>query len=117
MPHAERTAEGIVPAVAKYRQLKADSADAYHFGEEELNKLGYILLREKNNDAAIEMFKLNVDAYPQSSNVYDSLGEGYMIRGDKELAIRNYQRSLELNPKNTNAAQMLEKLKQKDGPR
>jgi len=103
--------EGIVLAVAKYRRLQTDSADAYDFGEEELNRLGYILLREKNNDAAIEVFKLNVEAYPQSSNVYDSLGEGYMIRGDKDLATKNYQKSLDLNPKNTNAAQMLAKLK------
>jgi tetratricopeptide (TPR) repeat protein len=59
----------------------------------------------------IEIFKLNVEVYPQSYNVYDSLAEAYMINGEKELAIKNYEKSLELNPKNTNAIEMLKKLK------
>jgi len=59
---------------------------------------------------AIEIFKLNVEAYPQSSNVYDSLGEAYMVNGDKELAIKNYSKSVELNPKNTAAVEALKKL-------
>lgn len=61
-------------------------------------------------DDAIEIFKLNVEAYPEASNPYDSLGEGYMLNGDKELAIKNYKKSLELNPDNTNAVEMLKKL-------
>jgi cytochrome c-type biogenesis protein CcmH/NrfG len=54
---------------------------------------------------------LNVEAFPQSSNVYDSLGEAYMANGDKELAIRNYEKSIELNPQNTNGVGMLKKLR------
>jgi cytochrome c-type biogenesis protein CcmH/NrfG len=53
----------------------------------------------------------NVELYPQSANVYDSLGEAYMKNGDKELAIENYQRALELNPANTNAVEMLKRLR------
>jgi tetratricopeptide (TPR) repeat protein len=60
---------------------------------------------------AIEIFKLNVEAYPESANVYDSLGEAYIVNGDKQLAIRNYQRAVELNPQNTNAIEMLKKLR------
>ena len=56
------------------------------------------------------VFKLNVTDYPQSANAYDSLAEAYMTGGDKELAIRNYRRSVELNPGNTNAVEMLKKL-------
>ncbi len=59
----------------------------------------------------IEIFKLNGEAFPQSSNVYDSLGEAYMINGDKELAIKNYEKSVELNPQNTGGIEMLKKLK------
>ena len=59
---------------------------------------------------AIEIFKLNVEAYPQSSNVYDSLGEAYMVKGDRQQAIMNYEKSLELDPNNSNAAEMLKKL-------
>jgi cytochrome c-type biogenesis protein CcmH/NrfG len=53
---------------------------------------------------------LNVGIYPQTFNVYDSLGEAYMIKGETELAIKNYARSLELNPGNTNAGEKLKKL-------
>src|SRR5438094_8522008 len=56
---------------------------------------------------AIEIFKLNVEVYPQASNAYDSLGEAYMVHGDKELAIVNYKKSLELDPKNINATAQL----------
>jgi cytochrome c-type biogenesis protein CcmH/NrfG len=62
---------------------------------------------------AIEIFKLNVEAYPQGFNTYDSLGEAYMVNGDKELAIQNYKKSLELNPQNSNATAMLKKLEEK----
>jgi cytochrome c-type biogenesis protein CcmH/NrfG len=48
--------------------------------------------------------------YPQSGNVYDSLAEAYMDNGDKQLAIENYQKSIQLNPSNKNAVEMLKKL-------
>jgi tetratricopeptide (TPR) repeat protein len=59
---------------------------------------------------AIAYFKLNAELYPNSSNVYDSLGEAYMANGDKELAMTNYKKSLEPDPKNTNATEALKKL-------
>jgi Flp pilus assembly protein TadD len=59
---------------------------------------------------AIEILKLNVEAYPESWNTYDSLAEAYMKNGDKEEAIKHYRKSLELNPKNENARITLEKL-------
>jgi cytochrome c-type biogenesis protein CcmH/NrfG len=54
---------------------------------------------------------LNVEEHPDSWNTYDSLGEAYMTAGKRELAIANYTKSLELNPANSNATQMLERLK------
>ena len=59
---------------------------------------------------ALEIFKLNVFLYPNSANVYDSVAEAYAVDGNRELAITNYKRSLELDPQNTNAAQQLKKL-------
>jgi tetratricopeptide (TPR) repeat protein len=59
---------------------------------------------------AIDIFKLNVEAFPQSFNTYGSLGEAYMKNGDKELAIQNYKKSLELNPQNTGATRALAQL-------
>ena len=73
----------------------------------ELNRLGYRLLSTRKVAEAIEIFKLNVEIFPQASNVYDSLGEAYMLHGDKELAIANYKRSLELDPQNKNATAKL----------
>lgn len=101
---------GIDAAANQYHELKSSAADAYNFEENELNNLGYQLLRGNKLKEAICVFQLNVEAYPQSSNVYDSLGEAYMNAGDKLLAIANYQKSLELNPKNRNAVKMLQKL-------
>ena len=57
---------------------------------------------------------MNVEAFPKSGNAYDSLAEGYMDDGDKAQAIANYQKSLQLNPKNRNAVVMLRKLNARD---
>jgi tetratricopeptide (TPR) repeat protein len=59
------------------------------------------------------MFKINVEDHPKSANVYNSLGEAYMINGDKNAAIENYKKSLELNPNNGNAREMLKRLQEK----
>jgi tetratricopeptide (TPR) repeat protein len=102
---------GIDAAIKQYHELKSTQPDAYNFDEAELNSLGYALLGNKNFKDAIRVFQLNVEAYPQSGNVYDSLAEAYLDNGDKELAIANYQKSLQLDPSNGNAVQMLKKLK------
>jgi Flp pilus assembly protein TadD len=65
-----------------------------------LNASGYQLLAVKKPADAINVFKLVVQLYPQSWNAYDSLGEAYASAGQKELAIANYEKSIQLNPKN-----------------
>jgi CubicO group peptidase (beta-lactamase class C family) len=100
----------VQAAIKQYRELKATQKDAYDFSEPQLNTLGYQLLQTKRVKDAIEIFKLNVEMFPQSFNTYDSLGEAYMVNGDKQLAIQNYKKSLELNPKNTGAVEKLKKL-------
>ena len=94
----------VASAVAQYRALKGGpTANEYDFGEAELNRLGYQLLSMKKVAEAIEILKLNVEMFPQSANVYDSLGEAYSANNDKELSIANYRKSLELDPNNANA--------------
>jgi tetratricopeptide (TPR) repeat protein len=56
---------------------------------------------------------LNVEAFPESFNTYDSLGEAYAAAGEKELAIRNYEKSLQLNPNSQSGIDALKKLKAK----
>ncbi len=102
--------EGIDAAVKTYWQLKKENPDLFDFSETELNNLGYELLRENRIDDAIKIFQVNVQAFPEAFNTYDSMGEAYMKKGKKKLAIINYKKSIELNPRNTNAYKMLKKL-------
>ena len=110
IPFEHLTAGNISKALEAYRQIKREKPDNASVSENRLNGLGYGFLRAKKLPEAIAYFKLNVEFYPNSWNVYDSLGEAYMANGEKELAITNYKKSLELNPKNTKGAEMLKKL-------
>lgn len=101
---------GVEAAIAQYRALKATKAAVYNFDEGELNTLGYQFLRRNQYSEAIRIFQLNTEAYPKSGNVFDSLGEAYMNAGNKALAIANYRKSIELNPKNFVAIAILKKL-------
>ena len=85
--------------------------DAVYTDETSIWHLGYVWMNEGHISEAVEIFKLYVEAYPESSNAYDSLAEAYMKNGDKEKAIQNYKKSLELNPDNNNAIQKLKELK------
>jgi tetratricopeptide (TPR) repeat protein len=105
------TEKGIEATLSQYRAMKGKGLEKVYSGEGELNSLGYRLLRKQQVREAIEVFKLNVEAYPNSANVYDSLAEAYMANGDKDLALENYKRSLQLNPQNANAAQKLDLLR------
>ena len=105
--------QGVEAAIKQYYDLKKNHADEWDFQERELNLLGYALLGEHKIKDAIEIFKLNVAVYPMAANTYDSLGEAYLANGDRELAIKNYRKSLELDPKNTNAVDVLKKIEQK----
>jgi acetyl esterase/lipase/TolA-binding protein len=102
--------EGIERARATFEEARKRDPQAMLFQEATLNNLGYRLIQKGRVQDAVEIFRLNTEAYPQSSNTYDSLAEAYMLSGNRELAIQNYRKSLELNPKNTNAVPMLEKL-------
>jgi tetratricopeptide (TPR) repeat protein len=81
--------------------------------EASLNGSGYRLLSAGKVNEAIELFKLNVRLYPNSWNVYDSLAEAYAKAGNTALAIQNYEKSIELNPKNESGKAALAKLKEK----
>lgn len=66
--------------------------------EVELNAYGYQLIAEGNQDKAIEVLALNTQRFPKSANAWDSLGEAYALKGDKSNAIKNFKKSLSLNP-------------------
>jgi len=78
--------------------------------EGSVNQTGYRPLGNKKIADAILVFQKNVELHPGSWNVYDSLGEAYVTNGDKKLAVKNYRKSAELNPKNENGSEALRKL-------
>ncbi|WP_426480584.1 serine hydrolase [Chryseobacterium sp. R2ACT005] len=103
--------ENIDSGIAYYKELKKSKPDSYNFSDEsELNTLGYKLMRSGNVISSIKLFKLYVSEFPNSGNPYDSLAEAYFNNGQFELSKQNYQKSLDLNSKNTNAKEMLLKL-------
>jgi hypothetical protein len=103
--------DSLTAAINKYHDLKKNHYDEYNFKESQLNSLGYQLLQFGKIDQAIAVLKLNAESYPGSANVYDSLGEAFAVKGNKDEAVINYEKSLKLNPKNKNAEDNIKKLK------
>lgn len=104
--------EGINKGLKQFKELNEKNSEEYYINEGEINNFGYVLIELNRIDDAIEIFKLNIELFPEAFNTYDSLGEAYMIKGNKELAIKNYEKSIELNPDNENGKKMLEKLQE-----
>lgn len=103
--------KGIEAVVAQYRDLKANGMGEFYSSESDTNSLGYKLLGLDKTQAAIAIFELNVESFPNSGNAYDSLAEANLKAGNTALAIQHYERSRQLDPKNSNAVEMLKKLK------
>jgi tetratricopeptide (TPR) repeat protein len=97
----------------RWKMAGSSSAPAQLSAERSVNNAGYALMTDGKLKEAIELFKINVQLYPQSWNVYDSLGEAYASAGDTALAIQNYEKSIQLNPKNETGKAALAKLKSK----
>jgi CubicO group peptidase (beta-lactamase class C family) len=102
--------KGTPAALQHYTDLKTRKVPGVD--EQTLNNLGYLLLQSGDVQEAIAVLQRNVQEYPESWNVYDSLGEAYMDAGQKDLAIANYQKSLQINPKNENGVERLKKLQE-----
>ncbi|WP_298899111.1 serine hydrolase [uncultured Psychroserpens sp.] len=102
--------KGTDNLASAYNDLKLNSGDDYNFSEDILNRFGYYYMGKKEIAKAMAIFKLNVDQFPESSNVYDSYGEALLANGNKEEAIVNYKKSVELNPGNTHGIDVLKKL-------
>jgi tetratricopeptide (TPR) repeat protein len=100
--------DGIATALAYYKTVK-DSSN-YRLNEYEMNAVGYQLLQSSRAKEAAAVFKLNVEAFPQSSNAYDSYGEALLAMGDTAASIENYTKSVKLNPGNQGGLKVLETL-------
>jgi len=100
--------EGVEKAIQFYKEHQEDAE--YYISENELIVAGYRLLHAGNAIDAAEVFKLSTEVFPDKDNPYDSYAEALMTLGKNEEAIKNYKKSLELNPNNGNAIEMLKKL-------
>lgn len=96
--------------LAKYKAFKADPANKYEDTMTVLNQVGHFLLGQKLNDAALTFFKLNASENPNSAIVYQSLGDAYAIKGEKETAIANYKKALQIDPRLTASAAAIKAL-------
>jgi CubicO group peptidase (beta-lactamase class C family) len=95
---------------ARASLLRLQHDPRYVLDENQLNALGYALLRKQRVDDAVAVFEMNVAAFPRAANPRDSLGEAYRRAGKRDLAIASYQKVLELAPDNEHARKMLEEL-------
>ena len=106
------------PAKTVFRDIRLRGAEAALLAppvdkltEAEINRLGYMVLDTGRVGDAVRIFERNTQRFPRSGNVYDSLGEAYAAAGEREKAITAYERALTLDPANTNAVAMLQKLR------
>jgi hypothetical protein len=102
--------KGVDAGVAQYRSLRDRGFPGLSESRSDTNNLGYQLLRKGENQAAIQIFQLNVETHPKSTNAHDSLAEAYAASGDNDQAIENYRKALALNPENTNSKAALFRL-------
>ena len=101
----------INSGIAYYQELKNKDIAAFNFDNpKELNSLGYEFLNQNKIEDAIEIFELLVAEFPNSANAFDSLGEAYYKSENYKLALKNYKKSFELYPKNSNAKKMISKI-------
>ena len=107
--------EGPEAGLSKLDEVSAEYPDM--FDEGDMNSLGYTLLGRDAVDAAIAVFERNTVDYPESSNVWDSLGEGLREAGRLEESIENYEKSIALDPSNENAKRFVKEMREEMGSR
>ncbi len=100
----------IKKALEIFKNSEGKNENAANYLESAVNTIGYRYIRANDLDKAFELLKLNTEYFPDAFNTWDSLAEVYMLKGEKDLAVKYYKKSLELNPNNTNAVEQIKKL-------
>lgn len=98
---------GAVNVSAMLSDARKNDPKATLFPEAAVNIIGYEHLQAGDKKGAIEILKLNAEAYPNSTNVYDSLSDAYLADGQKDLALANVKRALEMLKTDTTTPQQL----------
>lgn len=81
---------------ANYARLTKRLGYEFQPSEDLVNAMGYFLLQRGNVEAALTIFRRNVERHGDSANVHDSLGEALEAAGQLEAALASYQRAIEL---------------------
>lgn len=97
--------------VSKYRAFRSDPKNRYVNTEAAMNTFGYQLLGTQKVSEAIEIFKLNTESHPRSANAHDSLAEALLASGNREEAIRAYEKALSIDPNFASSADALRRLR------
>ncbi|MEQ9104502.1 MAG: serine hydrolase [Rhodothermales bacterium] len=105
-------ADGLEAALSRYHDARGQMPPGAYV-EDALNTLGYNLLRSGRVDEAIAFFELNTTEYPDSYNVFDSLGEAYYVKGDFETALTHYRKSVLMNPSNEGGKVMISTIQER----
>lgn len=100
----------VKAALTECYRFYSEQKEKWDFSEYDLNHLGYYALMS-NPEASVAIFKYVVDINPESWNAWDSYGEALSVSGNKDEAIKAYQKSVTLNPENHAGAEMLKRLK------
>jgi hypothetical protein len=108
---------GIDRAARNFKRTKSSAENNRMYPETDFSSLGYALLNRGKVKESMAVFRLGVETYPRSANLYDSLGEACVAAGDVKNAIKNYETSLRLNPGNANAKEKLEQLRKSKSPK
>jgi Tfp pilus assembly protein PilF len=96
---------GAAKVSAMLKQARKKDPDATVLPEATVNLIGYEFLQAGDTRSALEVMQLNVEAYPDSPNVYDSLADAYVAAGQKDLALQNSKKALDLLASDTTDAQ------------
>ncbi len=103
--------EVIEEITAHFNQVSAKLGYTIHPPEDLVNQMGYGLLRQDMHEKSLAFFKMNVENYPNHSNVYDSLGDYYAAVDEKEKAIKAYEKALITGGGNSYSKEKLDNLK------
>lgn len=102
--------KGIETAESYYKENK--DTDGFYIDEQEMVMVGYELKQSGQMDAALTVFKLSIEAFPDAYNTYDSYAETLKEMGRTNESIENYRKSVELNPGNQNGIKILKEMGQ-----
>lgn len=97
-------------ALVAFKKIQQEDSLDPAIRERSINRLGYDFIRKDDFNSAIEIFKINAELYPRSSNVFNSLGEAYYLKKDTINALLNFKKSLAINPENRSSKQFMKKV-------